>query len=124
MTTEEQAYPEHRLNRSLAFGMFAGPAAWALHQQVSYMLTPTVCANGNEFVLHLVALLALVLTAAGGLVAWRISKRLPEGSTEKGDDRGTRARFLALTAAVLCAFFGLVILAQEVPNLFLGACVS
>ena len=111
------------MSRARAAGMFAGPAAWALHQQVSYMLTPSLCENGHEAVLHLVSLLAFVLAAAGALVAWRIWKRLPEGSTEKGDDRGSRTRFLALSGTIFCAFFCLVILAQEVPNLFLGACV-
>ncbi|HYG65186.1 MAG TPA: hypothetical protein VEL74_21575 [Thermoanaerobaculia bacterium] len=103
-------------------GVMAGPLAWALHQQVSYMLVPTACAKGTEGMLHLVTLAALLMAAAGALISWRSWKRLPEGSTEMGDAQDTRRRFMALWGLVLSLAFSLVIVAGEIPNWFLGAC--
>ena len=102
--------------------LLAGPFAWALQQQVSYMTTPTACASGRHVFLHLVSLVALLIVGAGAALAWTRWKSAPEGSTEKGDPKGSRTRFMALSALTTCAFFLLVILATEVPNLVLRVC--
>jgi hypothetical protein len=102
--------------------VLAGPFAWALSEQLSYMLTPTACAQKSHFLLHLAALGTLLLALAGMAFAWSRWKRLPEGSTEKGDPQGSRVRFMALYGMTACAFFALVILAEWIPNLVLGVC--
>jgi hypothetical protein len=109
-------------NLVLWAGVMAGPLAWALHQQVSYMLVPTACAKGTEGFLHLITLGALLIAAAGPLIAWRSWKRLPEGSTDEGDTKDTRRRFMALWGLILSLAFILVIVAGEIPSWFLGAC--
>ncbi|MFL5155078.1 MAG: hypothetical protein ACJ8C3_19715 [Microvirga sp.] len=106
----------------LWLAVLAGPFAWALHEQVSYMLTPTACASGRHVLLHLVSLGALLIALAGAALGWSRFKAAPQGSTEKGDPEGSRIRFMALAAATSCVFFALVILAAEVPNLVLGVC--
>jgi hypothetical protein len=106
----------------LWFAVLAGPFAWAMHEQVSYMLTPTACDSGRHILLHLVSLVALLIALAGAALGWSRFKAFPEGSTEKGDPEASRIRFMALSAAVSCAFFALVILAAEVPNLVLRVC--
>lgn len=103
-------------------GVMAGPLAWALHQQVSYMLVPTACAKGTEGFLHLITLGALLVAAAGAWIAWRSWKRLPEGSLDEGPTKESRRRFMALWGLILSLAFSLVIVAQEIPNWFLGAC--
>ncbi|HEX7180849.1 MAG TPA: hypothetical protein VF756_03340 [Thermoanaerobaculia bacterium] len=117
------AVPERRWNLLLWAGMLAGPFAWALHQQVSYSLTQTLCLRGQQGFLHLVTVVALLICAGGALIAWRLWSQMPEVSTEHGDNRSSRIRFMALAGLVLCAFFALVIFAQEIPNWFLGPCV-
>jgi hypothetical protein len=110
----------------LWLAIFAGPLSWALHEQMSYMLTPTACAAGRHVLLHLVTLGTLLIAAAGAAIAWRRWKALPEGSMEKGETREkaetARARFMALAGMTICGAFALVILAAEVPNLVLGVC--
>ncbi|HEV2854988.1 MAG TPA: hypothetical protein VHC97_19505 [Thermoanaerobaculia bacterium] len=106
----------------LWLSVLAGPFAWAMHEQVSYMLTPTACDSGRHVLLHLVSLLALLIALAGAALGWSRFKAFPEGSTEKGDPEGSRIRFMALSAATSCVFFALVILATEVPNLVLRVC--
>jgi hypothetical protein len=106
----------------LWLAVLAGPFAWALQQQVSYMITPTACASGRHVFLHLVTLVALLIVGAGAALGWRRWKTAPDGSTEKGDPKGSRVRFMALSAVTTCVFFLLVILATEVPNLVLRVC--
>jgi hypothetical protein len=114
--------PVERRDVLLWLSILAGPLAWALHQQVSYMLTPTACVEGRKWMLHLAFVACLLLAAGGALLAWRIWKDLPGGSTEKGEEKASRSRFLALSGAVMSASFILVIVAAEVPNLVLGVC--
>jgi len=106
----------------LWLAVLAGPFAWALTEQMSYMLTPTACDSGRHILLHLVSFLMLLIALAGAALGWSRFKAFPDGSTEKGDPEGSRIRFMALSAAVSCVFFALVILATEVPNLVLRVC--
>jgi len=49
-------------------------------------------------------------------------RREPEGSTEEGTPRESRARFMAMAGFWTCVFFAVVILAEAVPNLVLRVC--
>jgi hypothetical protein len=102
--------------------VLAGPFAWVLSEQLSYALTPTACAQGSHFLLHLASLGTLPLALAGAALAWSRWKRVPEGSTEKGETEGSRIRFMALFGMTAGTFFALVILAEWIPNLVLGVC--
>jgi hypothetical protein len=49
-------------------------------------------------------------------------RREAEGSTETGDPKMSRSRFMAIYGFWTCVGFALVIVATEVPNLVLRAC--
>jgi hypothetical protein len=106
----------------LWFSVLAGPLAWALTEQLSYMLTPTACWTGRQVILYLVPLTTLLIVLAGALIARRPVKGEPEGSTEKGLPEDSRVRFMALAGFWLCVSFALAILAQAVPTLVLRVC--
>lgn len=122
MTAGTQRLPKKELDLVLWLGILAGPFAWALQQQVSYMLTPSVCEAGQQWWLHLVSLAALLVALAGGLLAWTTLRRFGTGPIDQGEMRNTRARFMAVSGMGLSAFFAVVVVATEVPNWFLGAC--
>jgi hypothetical protein len=125
MTAQDVDRRPARLERRdvlLWLAVLAGPLAWAAQLQINYALAATACAMGGKMFLHLVSLGAFLLAAAGALVAWRWWKKLPEGSTERGDAEGSRARFMALSGMLMGAFFALVIVALEVPNWTLRVC--
>jgi hypothetical protein len=106
-------------------GILAGPLAWGLHLGTSYSLTETVCASGHQWLFHLVSLGALLVAAAGGLIAarlWRQFAAGSTGSTNLGDEHWTRSRFMALFGMAMSAFFALAILAAWIPSWMLGAC--
>jgi hypothetical protein len=102
--------------------VLAGPVAWILAEQLSYVLAPTACWQGEHLMLHLVPLATLAIAAAGALFARRLGRRQPEVSTETGDSGESRRRFMALFGFWSCLGFALAILATEVPNLVLRVC--
>jgi hypothetical protein len=106
----------------LWFSVLAGPFAWALTEQLSYMLAPTACWTGRQVILHLVPLTTLLIVLAGALVARGRWRREPEGSTEKGPPEDSRVRFMAISGFWLCVAFALAILAESVPALVLRVC--
>jgi hypothetical protein len=122
MAEEITHVPDRRRTQLLAAGMFLAPFAWGFQLITNYSLTPTACATGREWLLHLVSLAAVLAALGGTLIAWRTKTRLTSGSTEEGDAREAGRRFLALAGLVLSAFFVLVIVAEELPNWWLSAC--
>jgi hypothetical protein len=117
----QESRPERR-DVLLWLPVLAGPVAWILAEQLSYVLAPTACWNRQPFMLHLVPLGTLAIAAAGAAFARSRWKRQPEGSTETGDPRESRSRFMALFGFWSCLGFALAILATEVPNLVLKVC--
>lgn len=106
-------------------GVLAGPLAWGLHMQVNYSLVPWVCAHGGEILIHLVTILALLITALGAFSAWRGLKDAgAAGAEAKANDSGQlpRARFMGILGLFTSAMFFLVIIAQEIPSYFFHPC--
>lgn len=106
----------------LWFGLLAAPAAWFLHLTVNYSLVRYACATGAPWILHLVTLAALALAGTGGWVAWRNWRRTGRPAETTGGGVEGRSRFMAVGGVAASAFFALVILAAELPNLFLEPC--
>ena len=122
MAAETTHVPDLRSRQLLVAGMFLAPFAWALQLLVNYSITPTVCANGQTWLLHLVSLLAALTAVSGALLARMSWTRLTAGSTVDGDAYAVGRRFLALAGMGLSAFFVLTILAMDLPNWWLSAC--
>ena len=125
MTTRDVDPRPPRIERQdalLWLAVLAGPLAWAAQLQINYALTPTACALGGKTFLHLVSLVAFLVAVAGAFVGWLWRKKLPAGSTERGDAEASRARFMALSGMILGVFFALVIVALEIPNWALRVC--
>ena len=119
---EIQASRPERREVLLWLPVLAGPVAWILAEQLSYVLAPTACWKGQPFMLHLVPLGTLAIAAAGAAFARSRWKGEPEGSTEKGPPEDSRVRFMALAGFWLCVSFALAILAESVPTLVLRVC--
>ena len=105
-------------------GVLIAPAAYFLQLCVAYGLVYWVCRSGSSFVITLVTLLALALCVFGGFLAWRSWQKV---GAEYSDDKGdavNRTRFMAVGGLVLSALFFVSILAQEIPNWIVEACVG
>jgi hypothetical protein len=106
----------------LWMAVLAGPLAWVLAEQVSYMTAATACWLGRPLLLYLVTLGTLGIAGAGAATGWNRWQAQAEGSSEKGDARDTRRRFMAMAGFWMCLGFALAILAFAVPPLLLRVC--
>jgi hypothetical protein len=107
---------------ALWFGLFAGPAAFLLNLQISYMLAPASCRMGSTIPLHATNLVCLAVAVAGGVVAWRHWRG--SGGSWSAEEGGvlSRIRFMAALGAMTSALFALVIFAQWIPTFVLSPC--
>ena len=121
-TDELRTHRPEKRDVELWMAVLAGPLAWVLAEQVSYMTAATACWMGRPLLLYLVALGTLGIAGLGAVIAWSRWQRQPEGSSEKGDSRDTRRRFMAIAGFWMCLGFALAILAFAVPPLLLRVC--
>jgi hypothetical protein len=118
----EQAFFQRQGIGRLWFGILAGPLAFLLNLQLSYMLVQPVCVTAHHIILHLVPAGALLLTASGGVSAWRNWQRT--GQVESSIAAGVlpRSRFMAGIGLLTSGLFILAIVAQWLPNFILTPC--
>lgn len=111
------------MNRDAALwtGILAGPIVWLISFEANYALVPWACIFSTKLALYLVSLVALVISAAAGVLAWREWKAL---GTEAPAHAGTlsRSQIMALGGVLLSTMFCLVIVAQAIPELILEVC--
>jgi hypothetical protein len=106
----------------LWFGILAGPLAFLLNLQLSYMLVQPVCVTAQHLVLHLVPIGALLLTASGGVSAWRSWRRTGQVESSTAGGVLPRSRFMAGVGLLTSGLFTFVIVAQWLPNFILSPC--
>jgi len=128
MTDRSNELREQRPERRdvlLWIAVLAGPLAWGLTEQISYMIAPTACWLGRPVLLYIVPLATLLVTGVGALIArrrWYLESGETEGSTEKGDFQESRRRFMAAAGFWMCVAFAVAILATAIPPLILRVC--
>lgn len=100
-------------DRWLMFALILGPLSVLTHLNVSYVLVPTSCAQGDKMLLHLSTGVFLLLAAAAAFIGWRIYGRFADAE---------RTRWLSTFVIALSISSMVVILAMEIPNLILRSC--
>ena len=118
----EQAFFQHQRMGWLWFGILAGPLAFLLSLQISYMLVQPVCVTTYHLILHLVPVGALLLTASGGVSAWWSWQRTGHAASSKAEVVLPRSRFMASVGLLISVLFLVVIVAQWLPNFILTPC--
>ena len=105
-------------------GLLAGPVVWLLQFQTNYTLVPILCRSGaHNVALHAVFVVALLLVASAGFLAWRNFRAA--GDTDEGADESgvvARTRFMSLLGLCVTGIFFLVILAQWIASWVFGPC--
>ncbi len=112
------------MNRNFALwtSILAGPIVWLLSFEANFALAPWACIFQAKLALYIVSLIALILSAASGALAWAQWTQL---GREWPDQAGTvisRARIMAVAGVLLSTMFCIVIIAQAIPEIVLGAC--
>lgn len=104
-------------------GLLAGPVAWLLQLQVAYTLIPWACTHDQQGIsLHVVTLVALLLSVAGAFVSWREWQRAGRELPGPAGGPIPRSRFMAVMGLATSAFFFLVILMQGLASFILHPC--
>jgi hypothetical protein len=107
---------------ALWFGFLAAPLIWFVNLELNFMLAPWACATGRQFSLGLVTLVALLLVASAGLLAWRMWLHAGQEWLHNAGGRISSRRFLAMLGILTSSLFFLAILAQGAPTFILSAC--
>jgi hypothetical protein len=103
-------------------GLLVGPMAALIQLEINYALVLWACATGRVWGLHLVSLLALLLTVFTGVLSYRNWRRMRNRG--EVDDVGTigRSLLMAEVGLLICVLMGLVIIAQWIPIIIHGPC--
>lgn len=102
--------------------MLMGPLAFAINLQVGYALVKWACSREQTFLLPLVAVMALVLTAWGGWLAWTCLAKVRDAADEQGGRLIDRSYFMAVVALGLNALLALLIVTTMLPQAVLSPC--
>jgi hypothetical protein len=112
------------MTRDLALwtGLLAGPIVWLISFEANFALAPWACVTQGKAALYVVSILALLLSAGSGLLAWREWDELGKESPGDGEGALPRSRVMAIGGVLLSVLFFLIILAQAIPEVMLQAC--
>ena len=98
-------------------GFVLPPLAWAIEMEALWLATDWGCDKSEFKWNHIVAVVALLISIAGVLIAWtqgRATPATPESTTI--EKPGTRD-FMSIVATVLGVLFTVLIFAQYLPTL-------
>jgi hypothetical protein len=122
---DEQTQEQFRRPRTIFWlwaGVWAGPVAWALSQQVAYLFVTLDCSYARQLMLSPVMLLALLLAAGGVFISWRNWQQAGKHWPGEAGDAVTRSRFLAVLGLLFSGFSLLLIVAHWLPVFFYRQC--
>jgi hypothetical protein len=107
----------HRSLFGLWIGMLLPPVAWALQLQTLWLTSEYGCATSNFLWNHVAAIIALLLSMIGGLVAFRAWRATGGGTNDDDASHRSRHRFMGMLGMLTGALFTTVIFAQWLPTL-------
>ena len=103
-------------------GIFLAPAVFFAHLEIGYLLLPWACTTRQELWVHLVAIVAVLLAAAGVATAWLARARGESAQPDDGAGMAPRTRFMGDVGLGISAVLTLILLAQAVAGFFLSSC--
>ena len=107
---------------ALWIGILAGPIIWLASFQALFALNPWACIFQTKLALYIVSIVAFCASAAAGLLAWNQWNQLGREADPQGGDTLSRMRIMAFSGVLVSSFSCLIILAQSIAELVLGAC--
>lgn len=103
-------------------GILAGPIVWLISFETNFALVPWACIFQGKLALYLVSLVALVIAAGSGLLAWKQWSELGKEPEFEGAGALPRGRIMAFGGIMLSALSVLLIVGQAIGEIVLGAC--
>ena len=103
-------------------GVLTGPIATLMLEESNYALVLWACSAQKSWPLHLLSVVALLLTLLAGTLACRNWRRLGRNGDEDGPGPVPRSRFMAAVGMLISLLSALVILAMWIPVFIYGPC--
>jgi hypothetical protein len=103
--------------------VLGGPFVFLLNLEVSYVMVDWACNTGNDWALHLVHFVALLLSAACGLLGLALLRRVRPDGPDSAGGSDPRSRLLATLGILSGALFAVSIFAQWIGVMVLGTCL-
>jgi hypothetical protein len=111
-----------RRNIALWIGVLGGPLAWLCSFEARFALAPWACTFQNKLALYVVTWIAIVVCGACAAIAWRQWKALGEQGPSPDAGAVPRSAFMAIGGIVLSLGCCMIVIAQAIPEVVLGAC--
>ena len=103
-------------------GLFLAPAVFFVHLQGAYLLVLRACQDNGMAWVHAAGAVAVIVSAVGTFVAWRVWTATGGTSPGESTDTAARARFLGICGLVVSAMITLILVAQLVTGFFTSPC--
>lgn len=103
-------------------GWAIGPLAWMLHLTLVYLLAPLACEWESGLPLYLATAGTLALAVAGLVLNWHLWAQSGRHWPDEAHGPEPRSRFMSMIGLLGSALFVVVIVAQTIPIVILGAC--
>lgn len=94
-----------------------------LNLEVNYVMVDWACDTGNEWALHVVHLVSLVLSAACTLLGAMLLRRVRRAGPDTDRASDARSRLLATLGILSGSLFAVSVFAQWIGVMGLGTCL-
>ncbi len=120
-----KAAKEFRETRGIVWlwaGMLTAPLAFLLHLEVNYALVTQLCQSEHRLASQLVTVLFVLISAAGGFIAWRNWETA--GRKWPGEEAtvSERSRFMSVVGLLASALVVVALVWQWVPQFIFDPC--
>ena len=121
----EAAPREHPPVSDLALwtSVLGGPFLFLLNLEVNYVMVDWACNTGNDWALHVVHVLSLVLSASCALLGLTLLQRVRHAGPDSDRAADARSRLLATLGILSGTLCTVSVFAQWIGVIVLGTCL-
>jgi len=109
-------------NLLLWISVLGGPFVWLCSFEARFAMVPWACTFQSKLALFGIAIAALVLCAGSAMLGWRVWRALGEHGPSSEGGALWRSNFMAIGGIVLSIGCFMILIAQTIPEVMLGAC--
>ena len=103
--------------------VLGGPFLFLLNLEVNYVMVDWACNTGNDWALHVVHFVSLVLSAACALLGLKLLRRVERAAPDGDRAANARSRLLATLGILSGMLFAVSVFAQWIGVMVLGTCL-
>lgn len=103
-------------------GVLLPPFAWLMDLEISYAIVKWTCEHDRRFLVMLIPLGSLSITAAAAWMSWSSWVKLRAVASAEGGHIEDRSYFLAIAGLFMSAVFAILIIASMAPRFLLSPC--